>query len=262
MGILQVIADGAKLVSKEGLTRNGLILWLGPILTTSYCLIVVVLLWLDRQGMEYTLFPILVGALTALSHMGTTITGYLTDDSGPWSRLGAKRGLNMYLTYDLGILLVWCCILPTNSSSLTSIMNYSDRSGIMNVATSPLVYLMYFIFLLAESGRVPFDLAEAESELISGFNTEYKGLAYGIYAACEYTTMLVGITVITMVAFGSTNLIMLLGQGGIILTVIVNLRAASPRIRLVGATTLMWTGLVPGLIAHLSLITLTASLQN
>ena len=254
-GLLQVVADGAKLISKD-FGQLTLYLWIGPMLSVSCSLLTILLVWLDRQGMHFSLFILLLAATGGLSHLGVVLTGHLTNQSSKWSTLGCTRGLALYLAYDLSLILAWFALLPASSQcSLTTLTDIQDRSGLTNCIALPGICSLYFVLLLVECGRAPFDLQEAESELVSGFNTEYGGLCYGIYAACEYATLLVGIYVLCIVGIGSTSTLIVMGQVVFALTVVINLRAVLPRLRTSDTIELVWSGLVPVTVLHLTLVT-------
>jgi NADH-quinone oxidoreductase subunit H len=254
-GLLQVVADGAKLISKD-FGQLSLYLWIGPMLSVSCTLLTILLVWLDRQGLPFSLFILLLASTGGLSHLGVVLTGHLTNQSSKWSTLGCTRGMALYLAYDLATILAWFALIPSSSQcSLTTLTDVQDRSGLTNCIALPGICLLYFVLLLIECGRAPFDLQEAESELVSGFNTEYGGLCYGIYAACEYATLLVGIYVLCLVGLGSPSTLVVMGQVVFALTVVINLRAVLPRLRTSDTVELVWSGLVPVAILHLIAVT-------
>ena len=180
-----------------------------------------------------------------IGHLGILLTGVFT--SSRWTMLGALRSLYLYLSFDLIILLNWILLLPNgrHTASLSGglIPLFSDQFsfgeliesqqlGSSNLFCYPLLFISWTFALLIEAGRIPADLSESESELVSGYNTEFGGFAYALLASSEYAVMLFAsiMYVLFLLGGGSTIWILYL-KVTFVFTFMILVRATLPRLR-------------------------------
>ena len=102
----------------------------------------------------------------------------------------------MYIIYDMILLMCWFILLAHNKLSINSyeiigtLYSYiNSQNEYYNIVYYPWLFIIFFLTILIESGRIPSNLTEAESELVSGYNIEYGGILYALFASAEYSTM-------------------------------------------------------------------------
>lgn len=211
-GLLQPLADAAKLMSKEDLVPEAAdrkVFLFAPLITFMTALIsAAVIPWggtVEIFGQSVNLYPadLNVGALFVLASGSVGVFGLIL---GGWSSgnrfalLGAVRSAAQVISYELilGFSLVGIFII-TGTMSLNQIMMKQHETlsfgpfEISNwfVLSQPLAFILFVIAAVAETNRAPFDLPEAESELVAGFMTEYSGMRFALYFLGEYVSMIV-----------------------------------------------------------------------
>jgi NADH-quinone oxidoreductase subunit H len=202
IGLGQLVADGIKMLGKEDIVpagADGRVFRLAPYLAmvgafVPFCVV--------PFGNHLVMLEAPVGALFAIAASGITVMALKMAGWGSgnkWSLLGGMRAVAQLVSYEIPVgLAVAGVVLWSGTMDLHAIVGQQYRSGVLtalgwNALQSPFLLLLgcvLFIAGLAECQRTPFDMAEAESELVSGFNTEYSGLRWGMFAMAEYTEML------------------------------------------------------------------------
>ncbi|MFO0956380.1 MAG: NADH-quinone oxidoreductase subunit NuoH [Isosphaeraceae bacterium] len=236
LGLLQSIADLLKLLIKEDLVPSAADRWvhlLAPILLlTSSMLGLAVIPFgvsgtskvapfgMERPDPAHTegwLFPglsavdipsglLYVVAASSISSLGIFLAGW--GSRNKYSLLGAMRGVAQLVSYEIPqVLALVPVILWTGSLSLTAVFNRQLETGWF--AASPPGFLAFLIFLiasLAEVNRTPFDIPEAESEIIAGYHTEYSGMRFGLFFLAEYLGMVIISSLATLLFLGGGQL--------------------------------------------------------
>jgi NADH-quinone oxidoreductase subunit H len=200
-GVLQPIADALKLIFKEELIpdkADKLIFVLAPVLTVIPALIITgVVPWgppLTLFGKEFTLSvaDINIGALfiltvTSISIYGITLAGWSSNNK--YATLGGLRATAQMISYELALGLSFIGpIMLAGSMSMTDIVN--AQKDIWFVVYQPLGAVIYFIAVIAEINRSPFDMPEAEQELTAGYHVEYSGMKFALFFMAEYIKMI------------------------------------------------------------------------
>ena len=208
-GILQTIADALKLLCKENITPKGadrFIFNLAPILIFVPVLVV---LGLIPYSAEFTfmnfqtnlLIYIILATLPVLSIL---LAGWSSNNK--YSLIGAMRNVAQILAYELPIAFtVLSVIVLASSMNLTQItLAQSNQFGIFGWFYAPcfIGFVIMFICILAELNRSPFDLPEAESELICGYNTEYSGMRFAMFYLSEYAMLFANSLLISVMFLG------------------------------------------------------------
>jgi NADH-quinone oxidoreductase subunit H len=198
---LQPIADALKLIFKEELIpdkADKLIFVLAPVLTVIPALIITgVVPWgppLTLFGKEFTLSvaDINIGALfiltvTSISIYGITLAGWSSNNK--YATLGGLRATAQMISYELALGLSFIGpIMLAGSMSMTDIVN--AQKDIWFVVYQPLGAVIYFIAVIAEINRSPFDMPEAEQELTAGYHVEYSGMKFALFFMAEYIKMI------------------------------------------------------------------------
>ena len=215
-GTLQGLADLVKLVCKEDLTptrAEGAVFFLAPVLAVIPALTALALipfgpsLQLSRNvATPLYVTDINIGllfllAITSIGVYGIILGGWASNNK--YSLLGGLRSAAQLVSYEvpMGLALV-AVLLMTRSLSLVEIVERQERIHLWFVFPGLLAFFLYFVSGVAETNRNPFDLPEAESELVSGFNTEYSGVKFAFFFLGEYSAMIIISCVAVTVFFG------------------------------------------------------------
>ena len=191
-GMLQPFADGLKLLVKETIlpsSANTLIFILAPIIT----FLVSLLVWaVVPFGNSLVFSDINVGVLYVLAISSLGVYGIITSgwsSNSKWSFLGALRSAAQMISYEVSIgIIILSVLLCVGSLNFVDIVE-SQRNVWFIVPLFPL-FVMFFISGLAETNRSPFDLPEAEAELVSGYSTEYSAMGFALFFLGEYANMI------------------------------------------------------------------------
>jgi NADH-quinone oxidoreductase subunit H len=215
-GTLQGLADLLKLVTKEDLTparAEAAVYFLAPVLAVIPALTALALipfgpsLRLSRDvSTPLYVADINIGllfllAISSIGVYGIILGGWASNNK--YSLLGGLRSAAQLVSYEvpMGLALV-AVLLMTRSLSLVEIVERQERIQLWFVFPGLLAFFLYFVSGVAETNRNPFDLPEAESELVSGFNTEYSGVKFAFFFLGEYTAMIIISCVAVTVFFG------------------------------------------------------------
>src|ERR1700682_2866222 len=215
-GTLQGLADLVKLVTKEDLTpalAEKVVHFLAPVLAVIPALTALAVIPMGpsvrlarRVSTPLYVTDINIGllfllAITSIGVYGIILGGWASNNK--YSLLGGLRSAAQLVSYEvpMGLALV-AVLLMTRSLSLVEIVQRQERIQLWFVFPGLLAFFLYFVSGVAENNRKPFDLPEAESELVSGFNTEYSGVKFAFFFLGEYTAMIVISCVAVTVFFG------------------------------------------------------------
>ncbi len=201
-GLLQPLADGLKMLLKEDVLISGadrLIFLTAPAVVAAVPLtIAAVIPFSPDLTIGETRIPMLITdlnigllfvlALASLSVYGVALGGWASNSK--YSLLGAIRGAAQLISYELSLgLSLVPVVMIAGSFSLVGIVN--AQATYPFILVQPVSFLLFLISAMAESNRLPFDLPEAENELIAGFHTEYSGMRFALYFVGEYASMIV-----------------------------------------------------------------------
>lgn len=208
-GFLQPFADVVKLVFKENIVpalANPFVHSLAPMLMVVIAMTAGALIPFAHNvviaDMEVSVLVLL--ALTSISVYGVTLAGWSSNSK--YSLLGGLRSSAQMISYELAMgLSVLSVVLIAGSLSLTEIVtDQSGGWGILgwNVFRNPIGAILFIVTAFAETNRAPFDLPEAEQELVGGYHTEYSGMKFGMFFLAEYVNFFVASFVIVTLFFG------------------------------------------------------------
>lgn len=213
-GLLQPIADGVKMFTKEEIIPNAsdrLLFILGPcVFMLTALMMSAVIPWgksFDIGGMEFSMqvADINIGvlyimAIASIGVYGIMIGGWASNNK--YSLLGAIRAASQMVSYELAMgMSIVAIILMTGSLSLREIVD-GQMYGHWNVLYQPVGFIIFLVCAFAEANRAPFDLAECETELIGGYHTEFSSMKLGLYLFAEYVSMFISSAVISCLYFG------------------------------------------------------------
>nr|YP_010483527.1 NADH dehydrogenase subunit 1 [Corydalis sheareri]UVV35637.1 NADH dehydrogenase subunit 1 [Corydalis sheareri] len=211
-GILQALADGTKLLLKEDLlpSRGDIRLFsLGPsIAVISILLSYSVIPFSYRLVLaDLSIGVFLWIAISSLAPFGLLMSGYGSNNK--YSFLGGLRAAAQSISYEIPLTpCVLSISLLSNSSSTVEIVEAQSKYGFWgwNLWRQPIGFTVFLISSLAECERLPFDLPEAEEELVAGYQTEYSGIKFGLFYVASYLNLLVSSLFVTVLYLGGWNL--------------------------------------------------------
>ena len=213
-GFLQPLADVIKLVMKEDIVprnANRFVHDLAPIISISVALVTFAVIPFGNQitifGNEIKLqiASVNVGilyilALASLGVYGVTLSGWSSNNK--YSLIGGMRSSAQMISYELSMgLSVIGVVMMTGTVELDRIVT-AQAGWHWNFLLQPIGFITFVIASFAETNRVPFDLPEAEPELVGGYHTEYSGLKFGLFFLAEYANMLTASALITTLYLG------------------------------------------------------------
>nr|YP_010504134.1 NADH-plastoquinone oxidoreductase subunit 1 [Chrysosplenium flagelliferum]QGX43737.1 NADH-plastoquinone oxidoreductase subunit 1 [Chrysosplenium flagelliferum]UXE32683.1 NADH-plastoquinone oxidoreductase subunit 1 [Chrysosplenium flagelliferum] len=211
-GILQALADGTKLLLKENIipSRGDTSLFsIGP----SIAVISILLSYsVIPFGYHLVLADLNIGvflwiAISSIAPIGLLMSGYGSNNK--YSFLGGLRAAAQSISYEIPLTLCVLSIsLLSNSSSTVDIIEAQSKYGFLgwNLWRQPIGFIIFLISSLAECERLPFDLPEAEEELVAGYQTEYSGIKFGLFYVASYLNLLVFSFFVTVLYLGGWNL--------------------------------------------------------
>jgi NAD(P)H-quinone oxidoreductase subunit 1 len=208
LGVLQPVADGLKLLVKEDIIPANS----DPVLFTLGPMIVVVPVFLSYLivpfGQNLVLTNIGTGvflwiALSSVAPIGLLMSGYSSNNK--YSLLGGLRAAAQSLSYEVPLALaVLAVVMMSNSLSTIDIIEQQSGYGIFgwNIWRQPVGFLIFWIAALAECERLPFDLPEAEEELVAGYQTEYAGMKFALFYLGSYVNLVLSALLVAVLYLG------------------------------------------------------------
>ncbi|MEW5856388.1 MAG: NADH-quinone oxidoreductase subunit NuoH [Cyanobacteriota bacterium] len=208
LGVLQPVADGLKLVFKEDIVpakTDRLLFTLGPIIVVIPVFLSFLIvpfgqnLVISNVGMGVFLWI----ALSSIQPIGLLMSGYSSNNK--YSLLGGLRAAAQSISYEIPLALsVLAIAMMSNSLSTIDIVEQQSGYGILswNVWRQPVGFLIFWIAALAECERLPFDLPEAEEELVAGYQTEYAGMKFGLFYIGSYVNLVLSALLVAILYLG------------------------------------------------------------
>jgi len=206
-GLLQPIADAVKLLIKEDIIPDNadkLVFWLAPVLSVGAALLAMAGLAI---GPAFQIAPniniglLFIVGVSAMGIFGIVLGGWASNSH--YSLMGALRSSAQLVSYETaaGMALV-SGLLFAGTLNINSIVKAQLDQGIWFGMLAPVALFTYLVASIAETNRAPFDLPEAESELVAGYMTEFSGFRWSLYFLAEYTNMIVVASVATTLFLG------------------------------------------------------------
>lgn len=271
-GLLQALADGLKLFVKETIlpsNSNLVVFILAPLISFSLSLITWAVIPFSYKlvAADINLGILYLLAISSLNVYGILLAGWSSNSK--YSYLGALRSAAQMISYEISIgFIILTTILCSGSFNLSTIV--LGQTKIYYIIPLLPMFILFYISMLAETNRQPFDLPEAESELVSGYNTEYSAMTFALFFLAEYSNMLLMSTFAAILFLGgwlplfnifplyilpgSFWLSLKIALGAVFFIVI---RATLPRFRYDQLMQLGWKSFLP---LSLSFMLLTASI--
>jgi NADH-quinone oxidoreductase subunit H len=213
-GLLQPIADGLKFLFKEQVRPTDANHWLyliAPLISLVPALLSfsVIPFGPALQVTDLNVALLVVFAVGSLSIYGIVLGGWASNSKYPL--IASMRSSAQMISYELSLTLsVVGVLLIANSLSLVQIVQSQQGTWFgfiprWNIFLQPVAFIVYIIAATAETNRLPFDLAESEQELVSGWHTEYSGMKFAMYMLAEYGNLTAASCIATILFFGGWN---------------------------------------------------------
>ena len=206
-GLLQPIADAVKLLIKEDIIPDDadkLVFWLAPVFSVGAALLAIAGLAIGpafQIAQDLNIGLLFVVGISALGIFGIVLGGWASNSH--YSLMGALRSSAQLVSYETaaGMALV-CGLLFAGTLNIKSIVAAQVTQGVWFGFLAPVAFFTYLVASIAETNRAPFDLPEAESELVAGYMTEFSGFRWSLYFLAEYVNMIVVASVATTLFLG------------------------------------------------------------
>ncbi len=259
-GLIQPIADALKMLTKEDTRPQGadvVSYVLAPIIAVfsvlmAWAVIPFTETWIGADLSVGVLYIAAVGSFGIVSVM---MAGWSSNNK--YSLIGAFRGVAQLISYEVPLFLsLLVPVFLARSMGVNSIVQAQGEGGVWFFLMAPLAVVIYFVSSLAEVGRAPFDLLEAESEIVAGYHVEYSGIKFGLFQAAEFLHSFTFAALMAILFFGGwrgpwADQYMLLGlvyffiKTSIFYLLIIWSRLTFPRVRIDQLMNLNWKFMVP-----------------
>ncbi|WP_088012518.1 NADH-quinone oxidoreductase subunit NuoH [Gottfriedia acidiceleris] len=271
-GLLQTVADVLKLLLKEDTIPKAAdkpLFILAPIIAFAPAFMVLATLPFT-ENLQFA--DIGVGLLYYIAVSGLTTVGVVTAgwaSNNKYSLIGGMRAAAQMISYEIPLVMsVLGVILLTGSLNLNDIVNAQEN--VWFIVTQPIAFIVFLIAAVAELNRTPFDLPEAESELVAGYHTEFSGFRWAFFMLSEYVYFFAMCSLITIVFLGGWNPIAGLDiipgavwfslKFSVILYLLIWFRVTFPRLRADQLMEFGWKVLLPVSLANILITALVKSL--
>ena len=206
-GLLQPIADALKLLIKEDIIPDDadkVIFWLAPVVSMTAALVSMGAIafgpWF-QVAKDINIGILFILGVSSLGLFGIVLGGWASNSH--YSLIGALRSTAQLVSYETAAgLAIIGGLLLAGTLQIRSIVDAQQHYGVWFIFLAPVAFFIYLVASIAETNRAPFDLPEAESELVAGYMTEYSGFRWALYFLGEYANMIVVAAVATTLFLG------------------------------------------------------------
>ena len=267
-GLLQPVADAIKLIQKEVLqprASDGALFSLPPILVFIPAMLsFAVLAWApDLVYADLNVGVLYLLALSSVTSLAIFIAGWASNNK--YALMGAMRIIAMAISYEIPLVLALLApVLFAGTMNIPEIVLWQQEHNVWLAFLLPLPTLIYAMAATAELNRTPADIAEAESEIIAGFHTEYSGMKFGLFYAVELINSLVVSAILASLFFGGYTLfglqewippwIIFIGKIYFFYLGLIWLRGTLPRLRIDQLMAFAWKMLIPLALINIAIV--------
>ena len=267
-GWLQPVMDAVKLLGKELVTASAVnkpLFILAPMIVILPLLVTFIVIPFGENLIirDLNMGLLLIFSFSALNVVGILIGGWASNNK--YSLLGALRSVSQCVAYEIPILItVMSVVIMTHSLKMSEII--AAQSGVWFIVIQPLAAILYLVASTAETNRLPFDIPEAEGELIAGFHSEYSGMRFALFFLAEYTNMFIVAAVFVTLFLGGWRGPVLPGPIWFLIKVyaliflVLVARWTFPRLRFDQLMTLAWKVMIPLALVNLIVTALVIKL--
>lgn len=258
-GTLQTLADAIKLISKElALPKQAdrFLYMFAPVLVFAPLLSAFIILPLGPNAMirDLNVGFLFAFALTNITFIGIFIAGWASNSK--YALLGSMRAVAQNISYEIPLLLsTMGVVMIAGTLQMSQLVAAQERYWF--VLVQPVPFLIFVVSSLAEANRAPFDIPEAESELVAGFHTEYSGMRFALFFLGEYTAIFISSAIAATLFLGGWHGPFLPGAGWLLIKtyaivfVVMWVRWTFPRLRSDQLMNLAWKVLIPFALVYL-----------
>jgi len=251
-GILQPVADTIKILTKEDIIPALGDRWvhlLAPIVVFVPALMIFAVIPFEERAIvaDLNVGILYIVAISSLGVIGVFMAGWGSNNK--YSLIAAMRSVAQMVSYELPLMLsIAGVLIIAGSLSMRSIV---DAQGVPFILLQPLGFLIFFLAAAAEINRTPFDLLEAESEIVAGFHIEYSGMKFALFYLAEYTHAFAICAIVTILFLGGWSgpllpaALWFMIKVFLVFGVFLWLRSTLPRLRIDQVMAFAWKGLFP-----------------
>lgn len=269
-GLLQPIADMIKMFTKEDIVPTNadkVLHFLAPVIVAALPFIAFIVIPFGKGmiGRDLDIGILFIISVTAPAAIGIMLAGWGSNNK--YSLLGGMRAVAQLVSYEVPMALsILVPVMLAGSLSMVKIVEAQSGPGNIGVGwfifafpIGPIAFCTYFVSAIAETNRSPFDLPEAESEIIAGYHTEYTGMKFGLFQMGEYLTMLIQSCIVTTLFLGGwqgpvlPSYIWFGLKVSMLVFVFMWMRGTLPRLRVDELMGFAWKFLVPVTLANIFL---------
>jgi NADH-quinone oxidoreductase subunit H len=252
-GILQPIADGVKLFTKETIIpthANEIIYMIAPILGLTMALMswAVVPIGEGEVVAEWSIGILYIMAVSSISVYAVIMSGW--GSNSQYAFLGAIRAAAQMISYEVSIgIIILTVVISSGELDITGIV--MGQKEIWYIIPQLPAFIMFVVSALAETNRAPFDLTEGESELVSGYNTEYSAMTFAMFFLGEYSHIILMSAMTTLLFLGGWDPVFGIPmpwmgiKTALVIYWFIWVRASFPRIRYDQLMGLIWKSYLP-----------------
>ncbi|MDX2140601.1 MAG: NADH-quinone oxidoreductase subunit NuoH [Chloroflexota bacterium] len=257
-GLLQTIADAVKLIAKEDIVPAGadrFVFNLAPIISVVSVILIWAVIPLSpiHIGVDLEIGALYFIAVGSIGTLAIMMAGWSSNNK--YALLGAFRVVAQLVSYEIPF--VFAILIPVMLAGSMGMQDIVEaQRGMWFFVLSPIAMIIFFLSAQAETGRAPFDLIEAESELVAGYNIEYSGMKFGLFFAGEFVHVLTNALLLVALFFGgwlgpfvdqvpALGFVYMFGKAALFYLFSLLLRNTLPRVRIDQMMNFNWKFLVP-----------------
>ena len=257
-GLLQPLADGVKLFLKEPLIPNHVNIFIF-ILSPLLMFILAIIVWffipfsISSYILKSNISILLILAINSISVFSIIMAGW--GSNSKYGFIGSVRATSQMISYEVSLgLIIMNLSIICYSLDLIKVSYYQEACVSLILPLLP-IFFLFFISLIAETNRAPFDLAESESELVSGYNIEYAGFIFALFFLGEYSHIIFS-SYLICILFTSSTFLSLFLNSVLIIFIFIWVRSSFPRFRYDHLMHLLWKSYLPLSIFYFILCTI------
>ncbi len=275
-GLLQVVADLGKMITKEDIVPDGadrFVFNVAPLLAVGAVLLIWAVIPFSKQliGADLNVGALYFASVASFGTLAVLLAGWSSNNK--YALLGALRAVAALVSYEVPMVL--SILTPVMLAGTMSMEGIVEQQHIWYVFALPISAFVFFVSTLAETGRSPFDVIEAESEIVSGYNIEYTGMKFGLFQAAEFVHAFTGCALMAVLFFGGwrgvgsdqanalgsvLGFIYFFGKTMAIWTALTLVRYTVPRVRIDQMMAFNWKFLVPLSLVNVLVVALVQKL--
>ena len=267
-GVFQALADAIKMLTKEDVTPTNADRWMflaAPIVIIIPAVLLYAVLPFGRGmiGVDLSIGVVFIVAMGAIPILSMLMAGWASNNK--YALMGGFRAVNQLLSYEVPMVIALLTVVLL-AGTMSTVGIVEAQSSVPFILVSPVAFLVYFLAGLAELGRTPFDLLEADSEIVAGYFIEYSGMKFALFFLAEFINLFLVAGMITTLFLGGWQWPILPSwlwffiKTFAVIFFIMWIRSTFPRLRVDQLLGFAWKALVPLSLVNLFLVALISKL--